>query len=91
MVGAGELELKSVHTSKNRDEYMEYWGSSYRYSGGLKFNDDDTFIFTIGSWDDTFDRGGRYIIDMNNEQIYQKMKRYSLQRNNIYSKYEVSC
>lgn len=71
LVNAGEFKLKSAYNLDSVDDYQSYWGTSYRYGGGLTFNADNTFLFTLGAYADTFDRGGKYIIDMyNNKVIY---------------------
>lgn len=65
----GDYKVQSAYTSQSVDDYMLYWGSSYRYGGGLKFNKDDTFEFTLGAYADMFDRSGTYIIDIDNNKI----------------------
>lgn len=65
----GDYKVLSAYTSQSVDDYMMYWGSSYRYGGGLRLNEDGTFEFTIGSYADMFDRSGTYIIDIDNNKI----------------------
>lgn len=65
----GDYKLQTAYTSQSVDDYMMYWGSSYRYGGGLKFNKDDTFEFTLGAYADMFDRSGTYIVDTDNNKI----------------------
>ena len=65
----GDYKLQTAYTSQSVDDYQMYWGSSYRYGGGLKFNKDGTFEFTLGAYADTSERSGMYTIDMSNNEI----------------------
>lgn len=65
----GDYKLQTAYTSQSVDDYQMYWGSSYKYGGGLKLNKDDTFEFTLGTYADMFDRSGTYIVDMDNNKI----------------------
>lgn len=69
LVSSDLFKLDSAHDSTTEDDYFKYWGTSYRYGGGVEFFDDDTFFYSIGIWAETFDRAGTYVIDTYNNKI----------------------
>ena len=72
LVNSGRFVLSAAHDSNTDNDYFKYWGTSYRYGGGIEFFDNDTFFYSVGIWADTLDRSGTYIIDMyNNKIIYR--------------------
>lgn len=69
-----EYILKSAHNAYSTDDYFEYWGTSWRYGGGITFNDNDEFFYSIGIWENDLNRSGKYIIDVDQNKIIYSFK-----------------
>lgn len=72
LASSGLFKIKSAYDSTTENDYLKYWGTSYRYGGGVEFFDNDTFFYSVGIWAETDDREGTYSIDMNNNKIIYK-------------------
>ena len=69
LVKNGQYVIKSAYDNYTENDFFEYWGTSWRYGGGLTFNENDEFFYSIGIWENDSDRSGKYSIDINENKI----------------------